>query len=119
MRRRDIIFICAILLIALLLALATSVGKEKNMPAAVIYVGNEIYKKVYMDHEETVVISRGGNRNEVHITKDYIEMHSSTCANQICVHQGQVAPNYGDLFEVNWIICMPNGVSVEIVMGDE
>lgn len=46
-------------------------------------------------------------------------MHSASCKNQDCVHQGDVTlDNYNNRVLNNWIICLPNQVTIELVAED-
>ena len=44
-----------------------------------------------------------------------VRMESSSCKNQICVKQGTISLETADELALGrWIICLPNGVSVEL-----
>ena len=63
-----------------------------------------------------MVIQRAdGKVNVIVIDSSGVRMESSTCKNQICVHHGTIDPNNADeLLLDHWIVCLPNGVSVEV-----
>ena len=47
-------------------------------------------------------------------------MKSATCNNQLCIGQGEVSlENFRTRFYRNEIICLPNRVTVELVLTDE
>ena len=81
-------------------------GKNENEEAS-----------LYMDR--TIVIEQDdGCRNEVRIEKGRVYMAFSTCENQNCVNQGEMTPdNIASRALSNWIICLPNRVTVEL--GEE
>ena len=57
-----------------------------------------------------------GKTNVIEIRDGGIAMRSSSCHNQLCVQQGHLTPEKAQSAALaNWIICLPNGVSVELV----
>lgn len=120
MKARDLIVIGAVLLIA---ALAYAAGALRGAPPAfaVIRVGNEVYRSVPLDEYGSVTIDQGDGRiNVVTIGPEGVFMESSSCKNQLCVRQGVVnLQNAEELALGRWIICLPNGVSVELAEGGE
>lgn len=81
-----------------------------------IYLDDELYCERPMG-EDSVLIEQNGESNLVHITQSGVYMESSSCENQNCVHQGEITDGSGELG--CWIICLPNRVSVELVMEGE
>jgi len=62
----------------------------------------------------------GGKLNVVRVTKDSIMMHSSTCDNQECVHQGIVTlENRDTRILSNAIVCLPNKVILLLLTPEE
>ncbi|MGI6634476.1 MAG: NusG domain II-containing protein [Christensenellales bacterium] len=62
----------------------------------------------------------GGKLNVVRVTKDSIMMHSSTCDNQDCVHQGIVTlENRDTRILSNAIVCLPNKVILLLLTPEE
>ena len=56
----------------------------------------------------------------IHVTADSIAMASSTCDNQDCVKQGTVSLDNKDTRVLqNMIICLPNGVTLELLTPEE
>jgi len=81
--------------------------------------GGEPYQHVPLNEDRTIRIDQGDGRvNMVEIKGGGVQMAYSTCKNQACVHEGIVTDEsrkhrpLGD-----WIICLPNGVSIELVEG--
>ncbi len=58
--------------------------------------------------------------NLIHLTPEGAYMEASTCHNQDCVEQGMVTlENRETRVLGNWIICLPNQVSIELFTPDE
>ncbi len=122
MKKKDWFIIGGVLLLALLSFFAVRLFTQKTEGATVaVYVRGEVYAKVGADEYQTITIDQGdGKVNVVVIDEDGVRMESSTCKNQICVRHGTVDPDRVDeLLLDRWIICLPNGVSVEVTGGEE
>lgn len=58
--------------------------------------------------------------NIIHLTPEGVYMEASTCHNQDCVEQGMVTlENRETRVLSNWIICLPNQVSIELFTPEE
>ncbi len=58
--------------------------------------------------------------NVIHFTPEGVSMESSTCDNQDCVEQGEATLQNKDVRVLaNWIICLPNQVSIELFTPEE
>ncbi len=117
MKKKDWLIVGGVLLLALLTFLAVRLSAAKNTDATVtVYVRGEVYAKVDADDYQTITVDQGeGKVNVVVIDESGVRMESSTCKNQICVHHGVIDPHNADeLLLDNWIVCLPNGVSVEV-----
>lgn len=58
--------------------------------------------------------------NEVHMTSEGVYMGAASCDNQDCVGQGMVTfDNREERVLSNWVICLPNTVSLELYASDE
>ncbi len=122
MKKKDIIIIGIILAVAAVVLVLTGIPSEQESPnAVVIYIGNEVYKRIPLGREQTITVDQGGGKiNEVAITERGVHMHSATCANQDCIKQGEVTlDNYKSRVLGSWIICLPNQVSVELVVEED
>lgn len=118
LKKKDFIIIGVILTIAAILLMVKYLPVDKgSSDYIVIYVGNEEYTRVPVGDKQMITIDQGnGNVNVIEITERGAVMHSSTCANQDCIHEGEVTlDNYNNRVLNNWIICLPNKVSVELV----
>ena len=121
-KKRDGFILGGVLLLALL-AFAASRLLAPQTPSAIVtvFVGGSEYRSVRADDYQTITIDQGnGKVNVVVIDERGVRMESSTCKNQICVHHGVVDPKNADkLLLDNWIICLPNGVTVEVTPAGE
>ena len=121
MKKKDFLIIGIILAIAvILLAVKYLPTMEASSNYIVIYVGEKEYKRVPVGEKQTITIDQGdGKVNVIEITERGAVMHSASCKNQDCVHQGEVTlDNYNNRVLNNWIICLPNQVTVELVAED-
>ncbi|MBR0216834.1 MAG: NusG domain II-containing protein [Clostridia bacterium] len=84
----------------------------------IISVGGQEKLRVPLSKPQTVTLTQeDGIQNVVVITEDGAYMESSTCHNQICVHSGKVTRDNWDYRpDGAFIICLPNQVSVELVV---
>lgn len=117
MKKKDILLIGGVLMLALLAFFASRWLAPKSAEAEItIYVGGEVYAKVSADEYQTITIDQGdGKVNVVIIDEQGVHMESSTCKNQICVYHRPIDPHHPEeLLLDNWIVCLPNGVSIEV-----
>lgn len=122
MKKRDWIITAGVLLLALLAFAASRLLMPKTPGATVtIFVGETQYCQVRADDYQSITIDQGdGKVNVVVIDERGVRMESSTCKNQICVHHAAIDPNNADqLLLDNWIVCLPNGVTVEVTPAGE
>lgn len=115
MKKKDWIIIGAVLLAAVVAYFATSLT-SKPPAYVIIYVGGEVYRKVPIDDYCSITIDQGdGKVNVVTIDENGVKMACSSCKNQLCVKQGYINMETADELPLGrWIICLPNGVSVEL-----
>ncbi|MDO4493199.1 MAG: NusG domain II-containing protein [Clostridia bacterium] len=81
-----------------------------------IYVADELYASYPVAAPRTVTIEgEDGKVNVITIDGTGVVMASSTCSNQVCVNTGRISAEDSELFDLNnWIVCLPNRVSVEL-----
>jgi hypothetical protein len=121
MTGRDFFVALAVLIAALILY--WFFGRAKPVGAAYvnIYVGNsgEPYQRAPLDEDETIRVDQGDGRvNVIEIKDGGVKMAYSTCKNQDCVHEGVVTDESRKRRALgDWIICLPNGVAVELTEG--
>ena len=113
----------ALAVVAAALILYWFYGRTQIASAAYVNVylgtGGEPYEHVPLGEDKTIRIDQGDGRiNVVEIKDGGVRMAFSTCINQDCVHEGVVT----DLSRKHralgdWIVCLPNAVSIELVEG--
>ena len=122
MKKKDILLICGVLLLALTAFFASRLFAQENDTAKVtVYVGGAVYAQVSASDYQNITVDQGGGKvNVIVIDSRGVRMESSTCKNQICVHHGTIDPNKVDeLLLDHWIVCLPNGVSVEVTGAED
>ncbi len=121
MNKKNILVIGGILLIAAALLVLTLVNRpmtavEEDM--VIISVDGKEYARVPLSKPQTVTVEqKDGSVNVVEVSDHGAVMHSSTCDNQLCVQMGEVTVDNWE-FRPNqqFIICLPNRVSVELAV---
>ncbi len=120
LRKKDLIVILILAALAAeLLLIAGTRNKGKRAAGTVrIRVDGKIYQDVPMDGEKNIVISQeNGEENILRVTEHGFFMLSSTCKNQLCVHQGEVTDeNYVSRALGTHILCLPNRVDAELLL---
>lgn len=122
MKKRDLLIVGVLLLIAILGTLAVKyLSPNTATNYAKIYVGSYVYKEVSLDEDQVIEVNQGdGIVNHVEVKDGSIYMMDSTCSDKQCVEQGKIsAENYEDRALRNWIVCLPNQVTIELVLEDE
>lgn len=116
MKKHDLWIIGGAVMLAMILAIFAVLWQA---PAgyAHIYLDNQPYQTVPLGKTTTVEIKQDDGRvNRIEISRDGVRMEHATCPNQTCVEQGWLTPeNSGTVVANNWIVCLPNRVSVEVV----
>lgn len=120
MSKKDWFIVCGALLAAGLLFLVFRLVQPEPQYVTV-YVGSQVFARVEVGDYQTIVVDQGdGKVNVVKISPEGVRMESSTCKNQLCVEQGLIHPEKAEeLLLSNWIVCLPNGVTVEISGGED
>ncbi len=117
MKKRDLIIIAAFLAIALVgLAAFRLFAPQGTIRYADIFVDDKLYEAVPLNKDTVITVDQGdGKVNYIEVKDGSIFMADSTCADHLCVNQGAMNPkNYEIRPMFNWIICLPNRVTVEL-----
>ena len=120
MERKNWLIPLAVAIVALLLLAASQWLRPADAEESMVIVtldGEEI-DRVPLSAPRTVTIEQpDGSVNVVEVSDHGAVMLSSTCDNQLCVHMGEVTVDNWE-FRPNqaFIICLPNRVSVELVV---
>ena len=122
MKKRDIIIIAVFLLVAVTGLIAVKVFMPTGrITYADIYVNDSLYEAVPLNEDTVITIDQGdGKVNHVEVKDGSIFMADSSCADHLCINQGAMSPeNYEKRPMLNWIICLPNLVTVELRIEQE
>lgn len=122
MKKRDLLIVAAVLIVAAAgMAAVRFLSPHTATNYARIYVGSYIYKEVPLNEDQVIEIDQGsGVINHVEVKNGAIFMADSTCPDQQCVDQGEISmENYEDRILRNWVVCLPNQVTIELALEDE
>lgn len=122
MKKRDILIVAAVLVIAVAgMAAVKFLSPSKAVGTAKILVSSYVYKEVSLDEDQVIEIDQGnGVVNHVEVKDGAIFMSDSSCPDQQCVDQGEITmENYEERVLRNWVICLPNQVTIELQLEDE
>ncbi len=112
------IVLIAVMTLAAGMLLRPAPAVDENM--VIITVNGEEYARVPLSQPRTVTVDQGnGCVNVVEVSERGAVMHSSTCDNQLCVKMGEVTVDNWE-FRPNqqFIICLPNRVSIELAVTE-
>lgn len=103
----------------LLLALSFALRPKAPESVVIVTVDGEEYARVPLSSPRTVTVTQpDGAINVIEVSDHGAVMKSSTCRNQLCVHMGEVTvENWETRPNQAFIICLPNRVSVELVVA--
>ncbi|MBR6028810.1 MAG: NusG domain II-containing protein [Clostridia bacterium] len=99
-------------------ALQSPVTADEDM--AVIYVGSKEYLRVPLSKPQRLTVRQeSGEINIIQVDESGIQMIEANCSNQHCVNTGKVSPDNWELKpDGAFIICLPNQVTVELVVAE-
>ncbi len=120
MKRIDLAIIGGVAAVAVILLLALRAPAGVAGTCVIVYVNDAEYARLPLGTPTVVTIDQGGGKvNVVEVFAGGVRMQSSTCRNQLCVLQGDVTEeSAAHAALANWIVCLPNGVSVALVPED-
>jgi len=118
MKKRDIIIVVVLLVVALGVYLAVTLlgGNNANTGYVSVIVNNREWVKLPVEEPTTYTVHQSnGNENTITIDEGgVVYVSESNCSNQDCVNQGQVTPDDPGVLMANQIICLPNNVIIEV-----
>ncbi|MCH5287380.1 MAG: NusG domain II-containing protein [Christensenellaceae bacterium] len=103
---------------AALLLISQALRPLAEESVVIITVDGVEYDRVPLSQPRTVTVEQpDGEVNVIEVSGRGAVMLSSSCRNQLCVHMGEVTVDNWE-FRPNqaFIICLPNRVSVELVV---
>ena len=110
MKKRDIILIASILVVALAAFLFIELGKEAGARVVVAVEGHEIATYSLSENGE---YSLNGGTNILHIEGGKAWLTEANCPDKLCVHQGKISMT-GET-----ITCLPNKLTVTVFGTEE
>ena len=117
-KKNLLIIVGVVALAALLLAVAPMLRPAADEDMIIITVDGKEYARIPLSRPQTVTVAQeNGCVNVVEVSDHGAVMHSSTCDNQLCVNMGEVTVDNWE-FRPNqqFIICLPNRVSIELAV---
>ncbi len=122
MKKKELLLLLFALLLALLVFFASRLpGSGKEAAGLVrIQVNGEFYAQEALTDGKTIeILQENGEKNVISLSSDGFRMAYSTCTNQLCIQQGPVTlDNYARRALGTHVLCLPNGVDVELVLLD-
>lgn len=121
MNKKNVLVIALVLAAAvLLMAVSMLMRPAADEDLVLITVDGREYARVPLAQPRTVTVDQGnGMVNVVEVSGQGAVMASSTCDNQLCVHMGEVTVhNWQFRPNQQFIICLPNRVSIELVLRE-
>ena len=110
MKKRDIILIGSVLLIAVALLLVVELSRQEGAYVLVRVDGQEVGK--YQLSENGIYELNGGT-NILHIENGEAYLSDANCPDKLCVHQGRIS-------KTNQVItCLPNKLTVTVYGAEE
>lgn len=123
MDKKNWLLIGGVALLAVVLLVVTQLlpKTQADVDCVIIRVGNEEYARVPLSQPQTITVEQeNGAVNVIEVTENGMRMVSSTCGNQICVHQGFVTLDNWELKpQQQFISCLPNQVMLELVEAQD
>ncbi len=119
MKKRDVIIIVVVLVVALAGLVAVKLLTPKPEPGAeyyaYIYIGGELYEADPLDEDKLLEIDQGsGTVNHIEIKNGVVRMVDSTCPDKQCVGQGEMSAENYEQRLLPYIICLPNQIRIEL-----
>lgn len=110
MKKRDIILIASVLLVALALLLVVELTKEEGARVVIKVDGREIAEYT-LSENGTYELNDGSNTLVIEDGKAYLI--DANCPDKLCVHQGKISRT-GEV-----ITCLPNKLTVTVYGAEE
>lgn len=122
MKKKNLLVVAVVAMAAvLLLFVSKAVGPQTaGEDMVIISVDGKEYRRVPLSEPQIVTIEQAdGCVNVIEVTENGAVMRSSTCDNQLCVGMGEVTvDNWQYRANQQFIICLPNRVSVELAVTE-
>lgn len=123
MNKKNWLVIGGLILVAAALLAVTMLSRPMTAvteDTIIITVDGKEYARVPLSKPQTVTVAqKDGCVNVIEVSEHGAVMQSSTCDNQLCVKMGEVTvDNWQFRANQQFIICLPNRVSVELAVTE-
>ncbi len=108
MKKKDIILIGTILVIALVSFLVLNLRSNHTGNTVIVSVSGEIYGKYPLNENRIIDVNENKGHNRIVINDGKVYMEEADCPDKYCVSQGKISKT-GET-----IVCLPHKLSVEI-----
>lgn len=108
MKKKDIILIGTILVIALVSFLVLNLRSNHTGNTVIVSVSGEIYGKYPLNENRVIDVNENKGHNRIVINDGKVYMEEADCPDKYCVSQGKISKT-GET-----IVCLPHKLSVEI-----
>lgn len=122
LQKKDILIVIIVLAVAAAgMAAVHFLSPKASSNYAVIYVGSSPYQVVDLTEDQVIEVDQGnGTVNHIEVKDGAINMVDSTCPDQQCIYQGAMSmENYEERVLRNWIVCLPNQVTIELALDED
>lgn len=122
LKKKDILIVVIVLAVAAAgMAAVHFLSPKASSHYAVIYVGSAPYQVVDLTEDQVIEVDQGnGTVNHIEVKDGTINMVDSTCPDQQCIYQGAMSmENYEERVLRNWIVCLPNQVTIELALDED
>lgn len=122
LKKKDLLIVVIVLAVAAAgMAAVHFLSPKQSTNYAVIYVGSAPYQVVDLTIDQVIEVDQGdGTVNHIEVKDGAINMVDSTCPDQQCIYQGAMSmENYEERVLRNWIVCLPNQVTIELALEED
>ena len=123
--KKDIVILATVLALAGVLLLASSLLRPQSSADAPLVLrysinGESAVEVPLTDKRELTIDQGDGVVNVLGLTPNGFSMLSSTCHNQLCVHQGEVSlENMDERPLLHMVVCAPHRLVAELIVSGQ
>lgn len=113
MKKRDILLVGGIVLVALVMLLVMHVTGETKGDQVQITVNGEIYGTYPLEKDQTIEVTEGEFHNVIRIEDGQAYMEEADCPDGYCKEQGRISG------QKQTIVCLPHKLVVEVIRQND
>ena len=113
MKKKDIILIAAILLVAGIFWLVLQQSRSVTGNTVRVTVDGEVFGEYSLDEDQVITIETDLGTNVLEISDGSAVMIEASCPDGYCMDQGHISHN------TETIVCLPNKVVAEVLLGED